>query len=79
MPICDICGKEVDEVFTCKGCGAHFCKDDGDAKLGLCINCINKEAESQKDANIEQDESDIIHEEQSIEQEYLDENEEAGK
>jgi hypothetical protein len=79
MAICDICGKKVDEVFACEDCGAHFCKNDGDAEIGLCANCINKKKENQKEANIKQDEVDIIHEEQSIEQEDQDEREEAGE
>ena len=79
MAICDICGKKVDKVFTCKKCGAHFCKDDGDAKLGLCINCINKGIDSQREVNMEEDEKDIIHDEQNIEQEDQDEEEESGE
>ncbi|MBN1683398.1 hypothetical protein JW865_07600 [Candidatus Bathyarchaeota archaeon] len=40
MPICDICGMEVDEVFECCECEAKFCEECGDKKKKLCYDCL---------------------------------------
>ena len=40
MPICDICGMEVIEVFDCCECEAKFCEECGDNKKKLCYDCL---------------------------------------
>jgi len=65
MAICDICGKEVDRVYTCKKCGKHFCKDDGDIDEMLCSECMDKKLEMQES-------KDILHDDEEIEQEEMD-------
>jgi len=36
MPICEICGMEVVEVFECSRCNAKFCKDSGTIPDKVC-------------------------------------------
>ncbi len=64
MAVCDICGKEVDKVFTCKECGKHFCKNDGNVELMLCVECMDKKIENQES-------KDITHDLQEMEQEHF--------
>ena len=40
MPICEICGMEVVEVFDCSRCDAKFCKECGNIKDKLCYDCL---------------------------------------
>lgn len=40
MPICEICGMEVVEVFECSRCNAKFCKECGNLKDKLCYDCL---------------------------------------
>jgi hypothetical protein len=41
MPICAICGEEVELVTKCKMCGEKFCSDCGDPDEKLCIYCMD--------------------------------------
>lgn len=40
MPICEICGMEVPEVYECVECNSMFCEECGDLKLELCYDCL---------------------------------------
>ncbi len=64
MSKCNICEKEVEEVFICKECGASFCREHGDVDTELCDDCRNYELEEKK-----QEEADIIDDIQDMEQE----------
>lgn len=39
MPICEICGMEVESVKECKECDSKFCEECGDEKSILCYDC----------------------------------------
>lgn len=41
MPICAICGEEVEHVTKCKMCGEKFCSDCGEPDEKLCIYCMD--------------------------------------
>ena len=43
MPICAICGEEVEHVTKCKMCGEKFCADCGEPDEKLCIYCLDDE------------------------------------
>ncbi len=45
MPRCEICGRKVKKVWTCKECGVKFCSKDGDPKKLLCRDCLSYTAE----------------------------------
>jgi len=45
MPICEICGMEVIEVFDCSRCDAKFCKECGNIKDRLCYDCLGWNSE----------------------------------
>jgi hypothetical protein len=45
MPICEICGMEVVEVFDCSRCNAKFCKECGNIKDKLCYDCLGWNSE----------------------------------
>jgi len=40
MPICEICGMEVEKVHVCTECQSKFCKECGDVKQQLCYDCL---------------------------------------
>jgi len=40
MPLCEICGMDVQELHDCKECEAKFCPECGDVKRGLCYDCL---------------------------------------
>ena len=63
MATCDICGREVKKVYTCKSCGKHFCEDDGDIQMMLCVECMDKLLEKQEEADIIDDLQDESQEE----------------
>jgi hypothetical protein len=65
MPKCSICEKNVKKVFACKRCKVEFCDDDGDKDTELCNVCFSSDSEEK------QEESDINHDIQEIEQEEL--------
>jgi hypothetical protein len=52
MPICEICGMEVVEVFDCSRCDAKFCKECGNIKDKLCYDCLGWNSE-QLDVDLE--------------------------
>lgn len=45
MPICAICGEEVEHVTKCKMCGEKFCADCGEPDEKLCIYCLDDDDE----------------------------------
>jgi hypothetical protein len=57
MPVCEICGMEVQKVYECTECEAKFCEECGDLKAKLCFDCIGWE-ESDIDNN-EWDDQDL--------------------
>ena len=47
---CEICNKEMEELFTCKSCSILFCSECGNSKRNLCKDCEEFEyAEDIKD------------------------------
>ena len=40
MPLCEICGMDVQELHDCKECQAKFCSECGNIKRGLCYDCL---------------------------------------
>ncbi|MCW4012190.1 MAG: hypothetical protein NWF07_04265 [Candidatus Bathyarchaeota archaeon] len=49
MPICAICGEEVEVVTKCKMCGEKFCSDCGEPDEKLCIYCLDDEDDADWD------------------------------
>ncbi|WP_457555261.1 hypothetical protein [Candidatus Pyrohabitans sp.] len=43
MPTCEICGEEVEEIYSCGVCGYHFCANCGDPASGECEFCMEEE------------------------------------
>lgn len=56
MPICAICGEEVDHVTKCKMCGEKFCVDCGEPDEKLCIYCLDDDEEFDKEEDLGEDE-----------------------
>lgn len=40
MPMCAMCGEEVEHVTKCKTCGEKFCADCGEVESKQCIYCL---------------------------------------
>jgi hypothetical protein len=40
MPICEICGMEVEKVQECTECHSKYCEECGDTKQKLCYDCL---------------------------------------
>jgi hypothetical protein len=40
MPICEICGMEVEKVEECNECDSKYCEECGDTKKKLCYDCL---------------------------------------
>ena len=40
MPICEICGMEVDKVEECTECHSKYCEECGETKQKLCYDCL---------------------------------------
>jgi hypothetical protein len=49
MPVCTICGEEVDKVIKCSECGERYCEDCGEHERKLCYYC-DEEADSEEDS-----------------------------
>ena len=43
LPICEICGMEVQKVHICVECKTEFCDECGDVKAKLCYDCMGRE------------------------------------
>jgi hypothetical protein len=43
MPICAMCGEEVEHVTRCKTCAEKFCSDCGEPEQKQCIFCLDDE------------------------------------
>lgn len=56
MPICAICGEEVENVTKCKMCGEKFCSDCGEPDEKLCIYCMDDDDDWDDDEDFEEDE-----------------------
>jgi hypothetical protein len=56
MPICAICGEEVENVTKCKMCGEKFCSDCGEPDEKLCIYCMDEDDDWDDDKGFEEDE-----------------------
>ncbi len=39
---CEICGQSTGKLYTCRICGARFCRYCGSFTDGNCIDCIEK-------------------------------------
>ena len=55
MPLCSLCGENMDHVTKCKNCGERFCDDCGEPEEKLCIYCLDEDYE---DDDYEEDEDD---------------------
>jgi hypothetical protein len=49
MPMCSLCGEEMDHVTKCKTCGEKFCDDCGDTDEKLCIYCLDEDSDEDDD------------------------------
>ena len=49
MPICAICGEEMEHVTRCKTCGEKFCADCGEADAKQCVYCLDDETTYEED------------------------------
>lgn len=49
MPICAICGEDMETVVKCKQCGEKFCVDCGSPDDKLCIYCLDEDDEWDED------------------------------
>lgn len=49
MPICELCGEEVDYVIRCKRCGRSFCDLCGSMIDKLCYDCLEEEESIEED------------------------------
>jgi hypothetical protein len=47
---CDICGQSTGKVYTCRVCGARFCRYCGSFTEKICINCIEASGTDAVDA-----------------------------
>jgi hypothetical protein len=43
MPLCNLCGENMDMVTKCTQCGARFCIDCGEPDEKLCIYCYDED------------------------------------
>lgn len=57
MPVCEICGEEVNKVTKCNSCGDKFCEDCGSEDGKVCIYCEEDEDAKAQDEH-EDDEDD---------------------
>jgi hypothetical protein len=55
MPVCEICGMEAVEVYTCSKCESKFCAECGDVKNKLCYDCQGWESEDLEEGLDEED------------------------
>jgi hypothetical protein len=46
MPICAICGENMEHVTRCKMCGEKFCQDCGNTAAKLCIYCDDEDGDN---------------------------------
>jgi hypothetical protein len=57
MPLCEICGMDMQELHDCKECEAKFCSECGDEKKKLCYDCLgwnNEQIEEEYEEDWEQ-------------------------
>lgn len=47
---CDICSQSTGKVYTCKVCGAKFCRYCGSFTDKICIDCIEDSGPEAVDA-----------------------------
>ena len=61
MPVCEICGMDVQDVNVCKECDSKFCSECGDVKRRLCYDCLGwEDNEIDEDLKDEEWESDDL-------------------
>jgi len=48
---CEICGQSTGKVYTCKVCGARFCRYCGSFTDKICIDCIENSGTDAVDAS----------------------------
>jgi len=49
MPLCEICEKEVETVYTCEICETEFCSECGSVKEKICFYCTDVEDEEEEE------------------------------
>ena len=54
MPVCDICGEEVDKLVKCSECGERYCDECGEHEKKLCYYCDDEE-ESEEDSEYDEE------------------------
>jgi len=47
---CDICSQSTGKVYTCKVCGARFCRYCGSFTDKICIDCVENSGTDAVDA-----------------------------
>ncbi len=47
---CEICGQSTGKLYTCKVCGARFCRYCGSFTEKICIDCVEKSETEAADA-----------------------------
>jgi len=52
MPICQVCGEEVEHVTRCRRCDILFCDECGSVEERLCTFC-QEELEAKEDFDYE--------------------------
>lgn len=45
VPLCTLCGEDVDSVTKCIICGAKFCSDCGEHDEKTCVYCYEEDEE----------------------------------
>ena len=56
MPLCTLCGEDMDVVTKCSVCGARFCVDCGEPDEKLCIYCYDEDDDEWDDEEDDWDE-----------------------
>jgi hypothetical protein len=55
MPLCTICGEDVDSVVKCSECGERFCFECGEHEKKLCYYCEEEDDYSEQDFDDDED------------------------
>ena len=57
MPVCTLCGEDVEKVTECKECNARFCAFCGDHDDKICDFCFDEDS-IDYDEDVEYDDED---------------------
>lgn len=56
MPVCEVCGDEIDSVTRCRKCDILFCDECGSVEDRLCLFCAEELAMEEETDEEESDE-----------------------